>query len=161
MTNTLTKINAATYEAKLIREPLKVRSDDWQETAHKWLVVINGQSFDYYTGLAHREELKNVRGSDIGEYKRLRNANPTARGLSKLLRLSKATPPTISDILYSLVTDASAESESFPDWCANLGYDTDSRKALETYLACQENAVKLRKCNIAPLAELVEHFNDY
>jgi len=159
--DTLSKINAATFEAKLISEPLKAESEDWQEMAHKWLVVINGQSFDYYTGFSHREPLRGLYGSERAEYKRLKNANLTQRGLDSLLKISKATPPTVSDILYSLVMDASAESESFPNWCDNYGYDTDSRKALETYLACQENALKLCKCGIAPLAELQEHFNDY
>lgn len=40
----------AVFEALHIREPLKSKSDDWQETANKWIIKIAGQSFDYYTG---------------------------------------------------------------------------------------------------------------
>ncbi len=43
--------------------------------------------------------------------------------------------------LYSVICCIEKyEPEPFADWCANFGYDTDSRKALATYLACQKNA---------------------
>lgn len=51
--------------------------------------------------------------------------------------------PTAASVLHGLLLDASAGDDSFADWCDNYGYDTDSRKALETYLACQETAQKL------------------
>lgn len=38
------------FEALHIHGPLKSKSNDWQETANKWLIKIAGQSFDYYTG---------------------------------------------------------------------------------------------------------------
>jgi hypothetical protein len=41
--------------------------------------------------------------------------------------------------------DSSAADSSFDDWCADYGYDTDSRKALESYLECQQTSIKLRK----------------
>jgi hypothetical protein len=40
----------AVFEALHVREPVKTKSDDWQETAHKWAVKIAGQEFEYYTG---------------------------------------------------------------------------------------------------------------
>ena len=51
--------------------------------------------------------------------------------------------PRAADVLSSLVSDASSVHESFEDWCANYGYDTDSRKAERTYKACQELAPKV------------------
>lgn len=68
--------------------------------------------------------------------------------------------PDPIDLLYSLVSDASACDESFDDWCSNYGYDTDSRKALDTYLKCQENALKLRKMGFN-LSDLQTLFQDY
>lgn len=53
--------------------------------------------------------------------------------------------PTAEDVVSSMALDASACNESFDDWCATFGYDTDSRKALETYLACQNSGAELRK----------------
>ena len=41
--------------------------------------------------------------------------------------------------------DSGTCDQSFDDWCDNLGFDTDSRKALDTYLACQEQASKFRR----------------
>lgn len=45
-------------------------------------------------------------------------------------------PPTAADVLYSLLSDSEARNQSFADWCADLGYDSDSIKALNTYNAC-------------------------
>ena len=68
--------------------------------------------------------------------------------------------PKLDDVLYALIGDASASEESFDDWCSNFGYDTDSRKALETYLQCQETATKLRKAGVDIAAER-ERLADY
>lgn len=53
-------------------------------------------------------------------------------------------PPTLYDVFCSLKADAT-NGETFDDWCANYGYDTDSRKAMDTYLACQQSEVEARK----------------
>ena len=70
--------------------------------------------------------------------------------------------PTAGSVLYSLLLDASGADENFHDWCANYGYDTDSRKALATYMACQENSDKLRKvfspAQIAHIQELLQEY---
>lgn len=52
--------------------------------------------------------------------------------------------PSAADVLYCLCADASALDEGFEDWCSNFGYDTDSRKALDTFLACQSVGRKVR-----------------
>ena len=58
--------------------------------------------------------------------------------------------------------DSNSSDCTFEDFCWELGYDTDSRKALETYLSCQENGSKLRKAiPSAVLAELSEVLEDY
>ena len=83
---------------------------------------------------------------------------PTALQL-KALESSRARPQ-LADVLYSLVSDSQCANDTFADFCADLGYDTDSRKALETYLACQESGTKLRKLGLN-LAQLSELFQDY
>lgn len=124
------------FETKLIRRPIAKKSDDWHQTAFQWLVFINGQQFDYYTGSAHVFKSKHSWVED------------------------KPKPPSLDDVLHSLVMDAEAEEMSFDDWCGNLGYDTDSRKALETYLACQHEARLLRKAGVNITAER-ERLADY
>lgn len=51
--------------------------------------------------------------------------------------------PTVDQVLESFWMDASLAQGTFDDFCADLGYDTDSRKALNSYLACQEIASQL------------------
>lgn len=116
--------------AQLLRPPLTGKSDDWRETAFHWLVDINGQKFDFYTGSAHVDK----------------------RG--------KPAKPKLDDVLHSLVMDADACDMSFSEWCSNLGYDEDSRKALDIYIQCQKSADKLRKAGVNIAAER-ERLQDY
>ncbi len=50
----------------------------------------------------------------------------------------KGKRPNVGEVLESLVMDAHAADESFPDFCADFGYDEDSRKALATWHACRK-----------------------
>jgi hypothetical protein len=54
-------------------------------------------------------------------------------------------PPTAAEVLDSLASDASGADQNFEDWCADFGYDTDSRKAERTYNAVREQTFSLRK----------------
>lgn len=47
-------------------------------------------------------------------------------------------PPKAADVLQSLALDSSCSEESFEDWCANFGDDTDSLKAHKTWEACRK-----------------------
>jgi hypothetical protein len=146
------------FKATLIRWPLRHKSDDWRETAFKWLVSINGQEFDYYTGQGH--VVFKTKGKywleahyGIADSTRLLD-------ISEWLQYVNPREPSLDDVLYSLVMDASACESSFDDWCSDFGYDTDSRKALETYLLCQENTTKLRKAGVNMTKER-ERLEDY
>lgn len=46
------------------------------------------------------------------------------------------TPPSDYSLLSCMASD-SYQSDTFEDWCDDFGYDTDSRKALDTFLKCQ------------------------
>jgi hypothetical protein len=65
-----------------------------------------------------------------------------------------------AEVLASHARDAvDTSGQSFDEWCENYGYDTDSRKALETYLSCQAGEPKVRAicgrvCSVSQLAEL-------
>lgn len=54
--------------------------------------------------------------------------------------------PTALDVLDCLASDACGvdNAGTFEDWCAEYGYDTDSRKAEKTYNTCVKQASKLR-----------------
>lgn len=61
--------------------------------------------------------------------------------------------PTLAAVLACLMSDASAgEGGSFEDFCGEFGYDTDSRRAEQTYNACRDTAAAMRRM-------LGEHFD--
>lgn len=52
--------------------------------------------------------------------------------------------PKITDVLDCLASDATSADQSFEDWCADYGYNSDSRKALKTYETIREQSRNLR-----------------
>ncbi|QDF15638.1 hypothetical protein QE328_gp060 [Pseudomonas phage vB_PaM_EPA1] len=77
-------------------------------------------------------------------------------------RYIKAVAPEAACILSSLIRDSEAGSCTFEEFCGEFGYDTDSRKAFDTYMACQSILNKVRNFfaqeEIKHIARLVEHY---
>lgn len=65
----------------------------------------------------------------------------------------KPTPPDklAADVLSCLCSDANSCDLTHDEWCREYGYDTGSIRARDTYLACTENGVKVKRL-------LGEHF---
>lgn len=61
--------------------------------------------------------------------------------------------PNIYDILACITKD---DPYSFEDFCANYGYDTDSRKAYKTYLAVEKEWANVERVFGDVLEELQE-----
>ncbi len=123
--------------------PVKIRyvgevPSKWTSTTvDQWAITVFDEDrtphmFDYFTGLGFRQGLK------------------------------KPTPPKVADVLYSLLTDASAEQRNFHEWCSDYGHSLDSISALNTYRACLDTAHALHKC-FSPelLAELRDLLAEY
>lgn len=55
--------------------------------------------------------------------------------------------PTVEDVLNCLASDSAGldNSTTFESWCAEYGYDTDSRKAEKIYRACQKQRDQLER----------------
>lgn len=53
--------------------------------------------------------------------------------------------PAPATILYHLLSDAQLGDESFEDFCADLGLDSDSRRALALHEDCQATNTMLRR----------------
>jgi hypothetical protein len=53
--------------------------------------------------------------------------------------------PELKSVLSSLVSDWNCGKDDFEDFCSNLGYDQDSRKAESTWKACRASGTKLEK----------------
>lgn len=122
----------------------------------QWRVTLSSKagfhSFDYFTGLGLRETLRGVRAMNV----------PNNRFVKGHWEATKPKAPKVADVLHSLIMDASAADENFYDWCANYGYSDDSIKAMNTYKACLEIAVALRK-HFSPdtLRQVRELLQDY
>lgn len=150
------------FDFKAIHIGLMVSDDLWQHD--KWTVIINGQSFEYSTGIGNRKA--NKWGRDKKEFERLMRMQPKQELVNlqnhnnKLQAVSTVKPLNIDDVLYSLVIDSDAKDYTFEDWADNFGYDTDSRKGEQIYHACKKNARKVSTF-IDNLEEAAELFQDY
>lgn len=142
------------YNAQLLGE---TKRNEW--VCDEWRVTFNRgdkkESFEYFTGTGHRVSKVPV-PAFVG-------LNPRSIATARWVKENvKPHTPQAAGVLYSLLTDISATEQSFADWCADFGYDTDSRKALTTYEACQKNADKLFKLftpeERAHLSELLEDY---
>lgn len=72
-------------------------------------------------------------------------------------RFDALAPVNVADVLESLFLDAMGSDQSFEDWCSDLGYDTDSRKALAVFHACRDTAAQLRNgLGLEVFGELME-----
>lgn len=78
--------------------------------------------------------------------KLVRTVNGKRRELSTPFSQGSAhvKPPTAADVLSCLLMDARAAGSTFEDWCADLGYDSDSRKAERVWDACRKIAPKVQ-----------------
>lgn len=134
------------------------RGDDWECDA--WFITFKktpgreAVDFDYYTGSGHRKVPKSVRKPYY---------ITDQRGIAQWNKENaKPVRPSEADVLYSMLLDSEANEQSFNDWCSNFGYDTDSRKALDTYQACCDNAEKMYKIfSRAEINSLRELLQDY
>lgn len=118
-------------------------------TMDKWMANFGrgelGESveFEFFTGLGNRKQPAWGPGLPMFD----NGPKPRARTLlhEKWTALAKPQDPHAADVLQSLLMDSSAVGQSFESWCDELGYDTDSRKKLATYEACQQKADKMRR----------------
>ena len=124
------------------------RKDESGWENDKWVITINGVDFEYHTGIGHRLTLPK------GKYSLSQSQREQVKQLKECTTLNKvlftiedrrvyAVAPTQASVLYCIVSDAYCGENTFDDFCTDFGYDEDSRKALETYLSCQENSKKL------------------
>ena len=64
----------------------------------------------------------------------------------------------IINAFYCFLSDAVSGEESFEDFCADFGYDEDSRTAERTWKACKRAAAKFQR--IAPNEDLYDLINE-
>lgn len=134
------------YNAKLEKFNIKFKqttiaapknSDQWDKNAFHYMTFINGVPFEFHKGSGHVFE--------YGEY-----------------RPNEPITPRLHEVLYSLIMDIYCAEYDFEEFCANLGYDSDSRKAEKLYNQCVEQKEKVGSI-FSPdeIEELKEIFQDY
>lgn len=94
---------------------------------------------DFYQGLGHRKPIKGAPPKTRAEW------SGTFGRRQWDIRFLKPSTPTAAAVLYCLLSDARATEQCFADWAVDLGYDTDSRKALAIYEACCATGLELRR----------------
>jgi len=137
------------FSARYVGETTR---DKWQ--CDHWRVKVGAFETSYYTGLGHRKAPTFPRPNP--PYR------PGTIAHAEYVKTFKPQTPAAADVLHSLMLDAQAVNESFGDWCSNLGYDSDSIKALNTYQDCCKIGVELRRILPGKLRELLsELLRDY
>jgi hypothetical protein len=141
------------------------------DNGHKWehdlftVRFVRGKSeieTSYRQGIGHRGSA-NLNGlgaeaeqAGAGAPKYLETAYKGAKVVKTYVK-----KPSAASVLYCLLSDASLGAELFADFCADLGYDEDSRKALAIYEECQKTAAQLRMFTGDERAKLNELLEDY
>ena len=96
-TMTLEDIEHLPVEIRYVGEvPSRWTSSPNRTTVDQWVITLLDEDghphiFDYFTGLGRRQGLKSPK------------------------------PPKVADVMYSLLTDASAEQRNFHEWCSEIG----------------------------------------
>lgn len=119
-----------------------VRDGEWK--CDQWRVSLSNKngfwSTDYFTGLGLRKLKKGSLPASVHKLKKGTLAYESWERSSLV-----PTKPSIADVMYSLVLDASAADSNFHDWCADFGMSDDSIKALNTYKQCLDIDTALKK----------------
>jgi len=122
----------------------------------------------YSQGLAHIPGYKFSSRVSIFDAEVLSNAIQKGRvpmhQQPYIAKPGKVPEPKVEDVLFCLLLDGSADfdAQQFEDWCGDLGYDADSRKAERIYKECLRTGQALRRALGAPaIDKLREAFQDY
>ena len=120
----------------------------------------NTETFDYSMGTGHIDLTKGRVGPSSNLFRKNRYATPTDKvawlAYVQACQERQQVKPALSEVLDCLFAEASACGDSFENWCGDYGYDSDSRKALQIYHACQRNGDKLRRVLGSDYDELEE-----
>jgi len=148
-------VDAGDYKTESkFRVTVKKNNQEYTVDYHKgcglrrWTQIVN---LDRYHGAKH---------STITLHPLL---NPTSyEERQALLNYTEPEPVTLDEIIYSLHMDATCVcfGETFEDFCDELGYDNDSRKAEKFYHACRDTLATLIRMGV-DLEKLGELFQDY
>ena len=117
--------------------------EEWQHFLWSVELCFQGRSLKtpFKCGTAHHKKLPSGAACQLHLRDHWLHATPT--------------PPDVATVVNSLCSSLSATEQAFSEWCSDYGYDNDSIKALETYRACQQEAIAVRRLFGRDLADLI------
>lgn len=130
----------------------KSRNKGQKERSLNWKVTLSqgGKKLirtDYMQGIAHAPSYQfrpTIHSKEATDWEAEHGVTPYSGSVSVSVLKGKPLPtPSLLEVCYCLGLDAQSGAESFEDFCASLGYDTDSRKARKMWKSCRKIAFKL------------------
>lgn len=134
-------------------------NEDWHKGATHWHVTLRSDTgqmtVQYSMGSAHRRFVTKPRfgsgwtpGANSDPARGARVPQGYGRTVHEAHLLAECTepiPPTLRDVLSCLRSDAQTveHGQTFEEWCEDLGYDTDSRRAHRSYGECIQSRHRL------------------
>lgn len=124
------------------------------------MVIDYAQGIGHVPGYQHNPRQTMHEAACFGEPWETGKYNPYKR---EVVYTRKPLPaPHAADILHCIIVDSTDNHDSFEEWAREYGYDTDSRKAEETYNACRKqtrNAQSVFGAKLlAELASILEQY---
>ena len=103
-----------TYTCEHVRETTRYT---WK--CDQWEFTINGEKFEFFTGLGHRGLTEEAKREIEEEYPppRFLGSQTYEKYLAALDAARVPKPPHVATLLHSLIRDSQAATQSFKDWC--------------------------------------------
>ena len=165
---------SATFIPQQYQSPKKRDDTHSMKINHAVTVMRNGRSLstEYHQGIAHHPNYVTGEWSSFYWEHFLPLLNTGKQIGIKIMDLrhpalarhaaADLAPPSIVDVVWSLLVDSSGDFSSFENWAGDYGYDTDSREAERIFTACRDTKLKLETLFTASeLEQLHELYQDY
>ena len=136
----LAKHNATMTAVKLFTGPY---SDDDNDVRDVYQITLTREGkkpyiFKFGQSIAHSEASINAETDKI----KFKSFHLSPKAIAEIKVLKAKLIPTAYDVLACLQKH---DVGTFEDFCCDFGYDIDSRKALKTYLAVQDEAANVQR----------------
>lgn len=134
-----------TYDTVLTNEYVGKRTDETGWEHYLWTVTLvrhgvtqDKWTFPYRMGVGH---VRSRCGKDWPTHGRYPMADQPCKHVQCFRIGPVAKEPDLYHVLTSIKGDCTYGA-TFAEWCADYGLNTDSRSAMDLYLACQESETK-------------------
>lgn len=138
-------VNFAATHTGLAKDENKWIHDTWRIELSRGDTII---ATDYRTGYGHRRNKAGKAPESMPNFIHFEDCKKWLNGQLQAHQNKGpyfAKAPAAAGVIDSLFRDGEAAIVSFHSWCDELGFDSDSISALNTYKACEQIGLKLRK----------------